>query len=241
MEKKTSIKPKTGKKSICSRVKKTGEKKTGARKPLVSIVMPVYNGSNYIDNTIHSVLGQTYKDWELIVVDDASTDNTLEVISEFSSDKIRVIKCRKNGGAAKARNRGIRAAKGRYICFLDADDLWQPRKLEWQIEFMREKDCVFSFGSYVFADAKGRPSGKVVRVPESITGRRILRKNLIVDSTVMLDTQKVKKSDLMVEQSGEKWSFLLEKAGRAYGIHEVMAICGYDSELSIFGKWWRRV
>lgn len=207
------------------RVKKTAVKNQG---PLVSIVMPVHNGAEFIDDTIHSVLGQTYENWELLIVDDSSSDNTLEVIGQFSSEKIRLITCKKNGGAAKARNRGVRAAKGRYLCFLDADDLWQPDKLQRQIEFMKEKDCAFAYAGYVFADADGRPNGKVVRVPEEITYKQALKNTTIWTSTVMFDMKKLNKKDVempdVASEDTATWWKILKKVGSAYGLNEVMAI-----------------
>lgn len=215
-------------------------KKSADQGSLVSIVMPVYNGAEFIDDTIHSVLGQMYENWELIIVDDCSSDRTLEVIGQFSSEKIRVIACKKNGGAAKARNRGVRSAKGRYLCFLDADDLWQPDKLQRQIEFMKEKDCAFAYAGYVFADADGRPNGKVVRVPSEVTSD--FKDSAVLISTVIFDLKKLAKDDLKMSDSAkETWQNVLRKVGSAYGLNEVMAIRGYQhGKKTFWGKIWRR-
>lgn len=196
--------------------------------PLVSIVVPMHNATDFIDETIHSVLGQTYKNWELILVDDASSDNTLEVVKQFANEKIRVISCKRNGGAAKARNRGVAAARGRYVCFLDADDLWQPSKLERQIEFMKETGAAFSYASYVFADASGRPNGKVVRVPSTITYKQALKNTTIWTSTVMFDMKKLGKKDIRMpdvkSEDTATWWKVLRKVDCAFGMKEVMAI-----------------
>lgn len=190
--------------------------------------MPAHNAAEFIDDAIHSVLGQTYENWELLVVDDASDDNTLEVVKQFGDARIRVIKSLRNGGAAKARNRGVRAARGAVLCFIDADDLWQPGKLAAQLEFMKEKDAAFVFASYVFADSKGRPNGKVVRVPETITYRQALRNTTIWTSTVMFDMRKLSKKDVEMpdvrSEDTATWWKVLRKVGRAYGIYNVMAI-----------------
>lgn len=216
----------------------TTRKKTKTEKgPLVSIVMPVFNVAKIIDDTIHSVLGQSYENFELIIVDDHSADKTLEVISQFKSDKIRVIKCKRNGGAINATNRGIRAARGKYLAFIDAGDVWQPNKLSRQLNFMSENKAGLVFSSYVFADVKGRPKGKVVRMPAMIDASRA---NLIVTSTVMLDMKKLSKSDVKFEQ-GKKWQRALEKAEGGYGMHEVMVIKGYNPNLSFFEKMRRGV
>ena len=218
-------------------VKTRAKKKAAPLGPLVSVVMPVFNVAKIIDDTIHSVLGQSYENFELIIVDDHSADKTLEVISQFKSDKIRVIKCKRNGGAINATNRGIRAARGKYLAFIDAGDMWQPNKLKRQLDFMLEKDVAFAFSSYVFADKKGRPKGKVVRMPDSID---VSRNSLIVTSTVMLDMKKLKKSDVKFERD-KKWQRALDKAGCGCGMHEVMAIRGYNPNLSFFEKMRRGV
>ena len=115
---------------------------------LVSIIVPVYNAGIYIEETINSVRAQTYICWELILVDDHSKDDTLSVVKNYlasvNDERIRLIEKKTNEGAAAARNRGIDAAKGRYIAFLDADDLWMPDKLEKELAFMKKKQAAFS-------------------------------------------------------------------------------------------------
>lgn len=228
----------TEKKATAKRVRKTRVKKPVFDGPLVSIVMPAYNAEKVIDDTVHSVLGQSYENWELIIVDDHSTDKTLEVLRQFKSDKIKVIALRSNGGVAKARNRGIREARGKYLAFLDADDLWQPSKLKRQINFMQEKDCAFSFASYVFADAKGRPNGKVVRVPETITYRQALRGGVALVSTAMFDMSRFSKKDMEIAdaKNGDVWKKVFDKVENACGMHSVMAIKGYDAGISFWQK-----
>ena len=118
-------------------------------KGLVSIVMPSYNTSDYIGGSIESVLEQTYPYWELIIVDDCSTDNTDEVVEKYLSDsRIRYLKNEKNSGAAVSRNYALREAKGKWIAFLDSDDLWSPEKLEKQLSFMIENDYKFTYTDY---------------------------------------------------------------------------------------------
>ena len=116
---------------------------------LVSIVMPSYNTAEYIDKSIDSVLSQSYPYWELIIVDDCSTDNTDEVVGKYLSDsRIRYLKNEKNSGAAVSRNYALREAKGKWIAFLDSDDLWEPEKLEKQLGFMIENDYKFTYTDY---------------------------------------------------------------------------------------------
>ena len=137
---------------------------------LVSIIMPSYNTGSYIADSIRSVLDQSYADWELLIVDDCSTDHTEEVVGTFLTDpRIRFFKNRKNSGAAVSRNAALREAKGKWIAFLDSDDLWLPEKLEHQIRFMEEKRCQFSYTNYHEIDENGSPLGIFVTGPKRIT------------------------------------------------------------------------
>ena len=115
---------------------------------LVSIVMPSYNTAKYIADSIQSVINQTYSNWELLIVDDCSTDNTEEIVASFNDERIRFIKKDKNSGAADSRNVALRAAVGKWIAFLDSDDTWVPEKLEKQIEFMVKNDYKFTYTDY---------------------------------------------------------------------------------------------
>lgn len=136
---------------------------------LVSIIMPSYNTGKFIEETIESVLSQTYTDWELIIVDDCSTDNTDEVVAQYLSDtRIRYIKNEKNSGAAVSRNRALKEAKGKWIAFLDSDDLWLPEKLEKQIEFMKSNGYAFSYTRYSEIDESSKPLGVTVMGPRKI-------------------------------------------------------------------------
>ena len=136
---------------------------------LVSIIMPSYNTGGYIKNSIESVLAQTYENWELIIVDDCSTDDTDSIVGQFSDKRIRYLKNEKNSGAAISRNYALREAKGRWIAFLDSDDLWLPEKLEKQIAFMKNNDYHFSYTRYIEIDEESKPNGKCVTGPKRIT------------------------------------------------------------------------
>lgn len=115
---------------------------------LVSIIMPSYNTAKYIKNSVNSVLAQTYQNWELLIVEDCSTDNTMEVLSAFDDKRIKVFVNERNSGAALSRNFALRQAKGRWIAFLDSDDVWHPQKLEKQIAFMEQNGYAFTFTDY---------------------------------------------------------------------------------------------
>ena len=137
---------------------------------LVSIIMPSYNTAQYIGESIKSVQAQTYENWELIIVDDCSTDNTDTAVEPFLSDeRIRYLKNSRNSGAAVSRNYALREAKGKWIAFLDSDDLWLPDKLEKQINFMLENGYHFSYTNYIEIDENSIPNGKYVTGPKKIT------------------------------------------------------------------------
>ena len=129
---------------------------------LVSIITPSYGSERFISDTVNSVLVQTYQDWEMIIVDDVSPDNSNEIIEEYikKDNRIKLIKLEKNSGPAIARNRAIKEAKGRYIAFLDADDLWIPEKLEKQIVFMSENNLDLTYSSYKLIDEDNNSLGK---------------------------------------------------------------------------------
>ena len=136
---------------------------------LVSIIMPSYNTAPYIKETMESVLVQSYQNWELLIVDDCSADNTDEIINLFHDPRIRYFKNDKNSGAAISRNRALREAKGRFIAFLDSDDLWMPQKLERQITFMEKNGYAFSYTNYEEIDINGNRTGIKITGPKKIT------------------------------------------------------------------------
>lgn len=154
---------------------------------LVSIIMPSYNTALYIKETIQSVLDQTYQNWELIIVDDCSTDNTDEAVTSIKNEKIRYLKNDKNSGAAVSRNRALREAKGRWIAFLDSDDLWMPEKLEKQISFMEKNGYSFSYTNYEEIDVEGKETGVRVTGPTKVTRTGMLNYCWLGCLTVMYD------------------------------------------------------
>lgn len=198
------------------------------KRPVVSIVTPVYNVEKFIRETMDSVRAQTYEDWELLLVEDGSTDGTPEVIQgyleETGESRIRLIRQEKNAGAARARNRGVKEARGRYLAYVDADDLWAPEKLEHQLQFMAEKKAAFCFTGYEFADENGKGTGKIVKVPETINYKEALKNTTIFTSTVMFDVEQIPKEELEMpviksEDTALWWKVL--RSGRvAYGLNE---------------------
>lgn len=140
---------------------------------LVSIIMPSWNTARFIRESIDSVRNQTYTNWELLIVDDCSTDNTDEIVASYSDERIRYFKNEKNSGAALTRNRAMREARGEWIAFLDSDDLWTPEKLERQLQFMKENNYVFSYHEYVKIDEESKPLNIYVSGPEVVTKHKM--------------------------------------------------------------------
>ena len=140
---------------------------------LVSIIMPSYNCGKYVEKTIRSVQAQTYQNWEVIFVDDCSRDDTIRRISAIKDkdNRIRLYQNRSNLGAALSRNNALREAKGRWVAFLDSDDLWEPTKLEKQVRFMEENGYAFSYTEYEEMDADGNLTGVTISGPIHVTKR----------------------------------------------------------------------
>lgn len=159
---------------------------------MVSIVMPSYNTGKYIKETIESVLAQSYSNWELIIVDDCSTDDTDDVVSQYLADvRIYYIKNEINSGAAASRNRALREAKGKWIAFLDSDDLWEPDKLKKQIAFMENNNYHFSYTNYIEIDEESFPNGKKVTGPNRITKHGMYNYCWVGCLTVMYDAKAI--------------------------------------------------
>ena len=197
---------------------------------LVSIVVPVYNAEKYIETTIRSILAQTVQNFEVIFVDDASTDSGAEKISQIGDERLRILHTSKDSGsgAAAARNLGLEAAKGRYLAFLDADDIWHPEKLEKTLKYMKQKDAAFVFTGYEFGDQDGNGTGKIVHVPETLDYEHALSRTVIFTSTVLFDLDKLDKE--LIRMPGVKsedtatWWKILKSGNIAYGLDENLVI-----------------
>ena len=185
-------------------------------KDLVSIIMPSYNTAKYISDSINSVINQTYENWELIIVDDCSTDNTDEIVNEFLKDKrIKYFKNEKNSGAAISRNKALREAKGRWIAFLDSDDLWVPEKLEKQIKFMEENNYYFSYSYYQEIDEEGKKLGIEIQGPKKISKFGMYNYCWVGCLTVMYDATKVgliQIKDIKKNNDYAMWLKVIKKA-----------------------------
>lgn len=158
---------------------------------LVSVIMPSYNSSEFISESVESILNQTYKNLEVIITDDHSTDGkTLELLKHYQQKdgRVRVFHLPSNCGSGAARNNSIKEARGRYIAFCDSDDCWMPEKLATQIAYMEEHQCPFTCTSYIVVDEKGRETG-YVRAPKIQTTCGLIRNNTVGCLTAVYDTQ----------------------------------------------------
>lgn len=198
----------------------------------VSIIVPIYNAEKYIVETIRHVVAQTYTDWELLLVVDGCGDRSAQVIQEYKEmegeSRLRLIVREENQGAARARNRGLQEARGRYIAYVDADDLWMPEKLELELQFMKEKQAAFVFSGYEFADQDGTGTGKVVHVPEQLDYRKALRNTTIFTSTVLFDTERIPREllempDIKSEDTALWWK-VLRNGYTAYGLDQNLVL-----------------
>ena len=195
---------------------------------LVSIITPVYNAEQFVEETIKSVQDQTYTNWEMILVDDSSTDKSEEIIKRMQKNdkRIKYIKLKDNSGAAIARNTAIENARGRYIAFLDSDDLWKSSKLEKQIRFMRKNNYGFTFTSYELMSEDGSKLNKIVKVPEKINYDGLLKNTIIGCLTVIVDRELVGDIRMPLLRKGQDtatWLQILKKHEYAYCINENLA------------------
>jgi len=194
---------------------------------LVSIITPLYNTSDFISQTIESVLNQTYQNWEMLIIDDVSTDNSCEVVEKYSAaePRIKLIRSKINQGPAETRNTGIEAAQGRYIAFLDSDDLWLPEKLEKQIKHMKEKKAALSYTGYRWINEANQHLPQVIPAKESSSYSDMLNFNQIGCLTAMYDTNKTGKQ--YFQNAGHEdyilWLSIIKSEHSAKGLNETLA------------------
>lgn len=193
--------------------------------PLVSVIMPCYNMEKFIAYTIESVQRQTYPHWELLIVDDASTDKTAEIVKSHQNQDSRIhfTMKPKHSGIADTRNQCLNMANGRYLAFLDSDDLWHPEKLEQQLQFMTAKNIGFSYSSYDCVDETGNPLGKTIKAAGVLNYEAYLRNTIIGCSTVMLDKTivgEVVVPNFRTSEDTATWLNILKKGFLAYAIEQ---------------------
>ena len=195
--------------------------------PLVSVIMPAYNASKYIEQAIESVLGQTMEDLELVIIDDCSTDNTYEKAKRYEEkdNRVLVLRNQKNSGVARTRNVGFEKSRGEYIALLDSDDVWHPQKIEKQIEIVKEKKADIVYCSYALVGEDGKSIHKDFIVPEETDFSQMLKENVIGCSTVLLSCEIAKKYKFTTEFYHEDyvlWMELLKDGFCAFGTKEVL-------------------
>jgi teichuronic acid biosynthesis glycosyltransferase TuaG len=196
---------------------------------LVSIITPMYNSEKFIEGTINSVLSQTYQEWEMLIIDDCSSDNCPNIVKSYmqDDDRIKYIRTESNRGVSHARNVALENAAGQFIAFLDSDDQWESSKLEKQIGFMIQNDSAITFTAYELMDENTNKLNKAIRVPKSVDYRKLLRGNVMGCLTVVIDKTKL---DFKIKMSGVPhedyvlWLSILKKGYIAYGIDEVLAM-----------------
>lgn len=194
---------------------------------LISIITPTYNCGKFIEKTILSVRNQTYKNWEMIVVDDCSSDNTKEIVERcaLNDARIKYVCLETNSGAAVARTRAMELAKGSYMAFLDSDDLWKPDKLEKQLRFMKNNNINFSCTAYEQIDEEDRPIGKIVKTVKKTDYNRLLLDCPVGNSTVMYNVAEMGKftvPNIRKRNDDALWLQMLKKERYIYGFNEVL-------------------
>lgn len=193
---------------------------------LVSIITPSYNSERFMSQTIESILNQTYTNWELIIVDDCSSDETLSIVRKFTDERIRLYQLKENSGAAVARNTAMDHANGRYLAFLDSDDMWTKDKLTKQVYFMQKNDFAFTFTSYQSMYEDGTLVNKSIPVPYAVSYKFLLKNTIIGCLTVMLDREKIGQQYMPNIRAGQDtafWLKLMRQGFVAYGLNEPLA------------------
>ncbi len=193
--------------------------------PTVSVVMPAYNASRFIVEAVRSVLDQGYPDWELIIVDDCSTDETFALAQQLASQdgRIRVFQNAANLGPGPTRNTALAAARGRFIAFLDSDDVWHPEKLGKQLDFMRETGAFLTYTAYRKIDENGKAGNEVIFDAASVEYAKLITRCVIQNSTAMYDVHQtgvVTMPDVRRRQDHIFFLSILKKGGAALGMSD---------------------
>lgn len=198
------------------------------KEPLVSVITPAFNAERFIHETIESVLAQTYNNWEMIIVDDCSTDNTKQIVQSYAAkdNRIKLFTLDKNSGSGVARNKAMDESKGRFIAFLDSDDMWLPEKLERQISFMLANGIAFSFTKYVRMQEDGTITNAITEAPATVEYDTLMKHCVIGCLTVVLDRSKIGEQrmlEIRTRQDYAFWLSLTRQGFNAYGLPEVLA------------------
>ena len=203
------------------------EKEKEIEKEKVSIIVPMYNAEKFIGKTIESVLAQTYQNWEMLIMNDVSTDNSLAIVSLYAKkdERIKIVNTEKNVGVVKGRNFLIDLASGKYIAFLDADDYWHNEKLEKQIKFMKEKNASISCTEYTRVKENEEKINDVI-IKEEISYNDMLKNNYLGCLTVIYDAKKIGKRYFKEVEKNEdyvRWLEIVKDVNTIYGLKENLA------------------
>lgn len=209
--------------------------------PLVSIIMPAYNAQKYIKEAILSIQNQTFSDWELLIVDDFSKDNTVEIIKDACAKDTRITlkQLSQNSGTGVARNTALQMSEGRYVAFLDADDLWRNDKLEKQLNFLQTNNYAFCFSYYDSITAEGVSTGKQITAPDILKFSNMFVSNWIGNLTAMYDKDIVGKISIETTRKRQDWTLwltILRKVDNAYAIPESLAYYRVGNQSVSSGK-----
>lgn len=205
---------------------------------LISVITPAYNSAKYLPKTIESVRNQTYPNWELLIIDDCSADNTAEIVQRYAErdERIRLLKQNYNLGAAAARNAGLDAARGKYIAFLDSDDFWDKNKLLKQLSFMEKNGYVLTYTNYQKFNSDTGRRGKVMKAPPKMKAKDIYSNTAIGCLTVMVNRDMAGDFHMPILDHTEDnitWQKILQKENAAYGIDEILAYYREGNEASL--------
>lgn len=208
---------------------------------IISIIMPAYQAERYIAKAVASVRAQTFQAWELLVVDDGSTDQTAQILERYREDvRIHYLRQPKNKGVAAARNRGIKAARGKYVAFLDADDWWAPDKLERQMACILRTKAVLCCTGRELMKPDGTSTGKCISVPSCVTYRQLLHTNIIPCGSVVMEAKAAREFGFVHDEFHEDyilWLKVLKKYGPAAGVNIPALKCRLSAGGKSRNKW----
>lgn len=217
-------------------------KQTNENKPLISVIMPAYNAGRFIEESICSVMAQTVTNWELLILDDGSSDDTLIIAKRLAQtdSRIKVLSNEYNMGVARTRNRGLDLCRGEYVALLDSDDIWYPKKLEMQLALMRETGADLSYCAYAIVNAVGDKILADYLVPSAVGFNDLLKQNVVGCSTVLLSAGIAKKYRFETDFYHEDyvlWLRLLQDGCKLVGCTQVLVAWRYAENSRSFNKW----
>lgn len=213
---------------------------------LVSVITPVYNAGKVIEKTLHSIFNQTYKEIEIVLVDDCSKDNSQEVIAGYLAEHPEIVYYRQetNQGAGAARNKALELATGQYVAFLDADDTWHPEKIEKQINLLKEKNGAFSYTAIQMIDENDEIVKGKRAVKEQVDYKFLLKNTMIATSTVLIDRTVLGDFRMPLRRGGQDyatWLMLLRDGTIAYGINEALENYRVGNKDSLANNKWKSI